>query len=70
METLEEINKHIKLVIKRLKEFETLEYIFKHGVETQEKNRKEATEIFKKLLIRKELLEMQEKIDEEDEFIL
>lgn len=65
-DTLESVKKEIQSVINKLKYLETPEYVKLFGAEQREKSRKSVTELFKDLLRKKEMLEMQEKIDKED----
>ena len=65
-DTLESVKKEIKSVINKLKYLETPEYVKLFGAEQRDKSRKSVTELFKDLLRKKEMLEMQEKIDKEE----
>lgn len=65
-DTLESVKKEITSVINKLKYLETPEYVKLYGVEQRDKSRKSVTDLFKYLLSKKEMFEMQEKIDKED----
>ena len=65
-DTLESVKKEIQSVINKLKYLETPEYVKLYGAEQRDKSRKNVSDLFKDLLRKKEMLEMQEKIDKED----
>ena len=65
-DTLESVKKEIESVINKLKYLETPEYVKLYGVEQRDKSRKNVTELFKDLLCKKEMLEMQEKKKKEE----
>jgi hypothetical protein len=67
-DTLESIKKEIKSVIIKLKYLETPEYVKLFGAEERDKSRKIISDLFKDLLRKKEMLEMQEKEDKDDRF--
>ena len=67
-DTLESVKKEIKSVINKLKYLETPEYVKLYGAEQRDKSRKNVSDLFKDLLRKKEMLEMQEKIDKEDKY--
>lgn len=62
-DTLESVKKEIKSVINKLKYLETPEYVKLYGAEQRDKSRKNVSDLFKDLLRKKEMLEMQEKED-------
>ena len=60
-DTLESVKKEIQSVINKLKYLETPECVKLYGAEQRDKSRKNVSDLFKDLLYKKEMLEIQEK---------
>ena len=60
-DTLESVKKEIQSVINKLKYLETPEFVKFYGAEQRDKSRKNVSDLFKDLLYKKEMLEIQEK---------